>query len=119
MAVAADLVVALHGAFLVFVGVGAVLVRWVPAVAWSHVPAVAWAVVAIAAGVDCPLTAIEKRLRTAAGQEPYAGGFVDHHVEDVLYPDELTPALWGLAAVTVALGYGRLLRRPVAPPHRA
>ncbi len=106
--IAADAVVIVHLAFILFVAVGALLAcRW-PRLVWAHLPALAWSVATVVIGFPCPLTAIEKGLRRLAGIEGYEGGFVDHYVEDVVYPDEYSAALRGLAAVLVVAGYLRL-----------
>lgn len=101
----ADLVVVVHLGFIVFVAVGALLAwRW-PWVLWLHAPALSWAVASITVGVDCPLTSLEKFLRNLAGDEGYGGGFVDHYIENVVYPGSLTPWLRALACVTIVMGY--------------
>ena len=106
----ADAVVVVHLAFILFVAVGALLAwRW-PRLVWLHVPAVAWGVGIIAIGYECPLTPLEKWFRRRAG-ESYEGGFVDHYVEGVVYPDDLTPLLRTIAAVVVVVGYVLLIRR--------
>ena len=79
---AADLIVILHFAFIVFVGLGALLsLRW-PRAAWLQVPAAAWgAAIEFRQGV-CPLTPLEQRLRLAAG---IGGAEAAHH-----YPRDYT-----------------------------
>lgn len=109
--VLADVVMVVHLAFIVFVAVGALLAsRWRRLV-WLHVPAVAWSAGTIAVGYECPLTPLEKTLRRRAGGEVYDGGFVDRYVEDVIYPEALTPALRALATAMIVAGYVRFLRR--------
>jgi len=101
----ADLVVVVHLAFIVFVAVGGLLAwRW-PWLLWLHAPSLVWAVTSITAGLDCPLTPLEKVLRELAGDQGYAGGFVDQYLEDVVYPGSLTPWLRALAFVTIVIGY--------------
>ena len=107
----ADLVVVVHLAFLAFVGLGGLLARRAPGVVWLHVPALVWGTLAIGLGLECPLTFLEKALRHAGGETPYAGGFVDRYVEDVVYPDELTPVLWSLVAGIVLVSYTQVLLR--------
>lgn len=103
-AVAADATVLLHAAFVVFVVGGAALLwRW-PRVAWLHLPAAAWGAWIEASGGVCPLTPLENALRARAGQAGYGGGFVEHYVVPILYPDALTRELqWALAAGVVAV----------------
>ncbi len=87
---AADLVVALHFAFILFVVAGGLLVlRW-PRLAWVHLPVVAWGAGIELIGWVCPLTPLENALRRAAGQAGYAGGFIDHYLSPLIYPPGLT-----------------------------
>jgi hypothetical protein len=104
----ADGVVVVHLAFILFVALGPVAARRRPCLVWLHVPALAYGVGIITIGWDCPLTPLEKWLRPG---DDYEGGFVDHYLEDVVWPEELTPLLWALAAVLVLVGYTGLLRR--------
>jgi hypothetical protein len=112
---AADFVVVLHLAFIVFVAVGGMLVlRW-PRLAWAHLPAVAWGALIEFAGWICPLTPLENRLRAAAGESGYAGGFIDRYLMPVVYPSGLTRGVQlalGVAVIVINLViYGLLLRR--------
>jgi hypothetical protein len=86
----ADLTLILHAAFVAFVMLGAWLVlRW-PRVAWIHLPAVLWGAGIEFLGGICPLTPLENHFRRLAGGDGYAGGFVEHYVVPILYPDALT-----------------------------
>jgi len=100
----ASIVLAVHGAFVLFVVAGGALVlRW-PRVAWAHLPAAAWGAGIELAGGICPLTPPENRLRELAGQAGYDGGFVEHYLLAWLYPDGLTREIQlalGLAVVIV------------------
>lgn len=104
---AADLVLALHAAFVGFVALGGLLaLRW-PRAAWIHVPCAAWGSWVVVAGWICPLTPLEVSLRRAAGEAGYEGGFLQHYVELLLYPPGLTREIQialGLAAVALNLG---------------
>lgn len=115
---AADAVLILHLAFVVFVVFGGLLAMVRPWVAAFHVPAVIWVVLLEFRGWICPLTPLEKWLREMAGQAGYEGGFVEHYVMPLLYPPGLTPSMqWLLGAGVAALNlliYGLLLGR-----HRA
>lgn len=107
--VLADAVVLAHFAFIAFVAVGSLLARRRPALVWLHLPALAWAVGIVTVGYECPLTALENRLRRLGGERAYPGGFVNHYIENVLYPQRLTPLLLTLAGGTVVVGYLALL----------
>jgi hypothetical protein len=86
----ADLVVALHFAFVLFVVFGGLLVlRW-PWIAYLHVPAAVWGVLIELTGGICPLTPLEKSLRATAGGSGYEGDFIEHYILPVLYPSALT-----------------------------
>lgn len=86
----ADLVLILHAGFVAFVMLGALLVlRW-PRIAWIHVPVVLWGAGIEFLGGICPLTPLENHLRRLAGDLGYPGGFVEHYVMSLLYPDGLT-----------------------------
>ncbi|MBF6986459.1 DUF2784 domain-containing protein [Cupriavidus sp. IK-TO18] len=100
----ADLVVIVHGLFIVFVVAGGLLVlRW-PRLAWVHLPAAAWGVLIEWSGWICPLTPLENALRSAAGEAGYSGGFIERYLLPLIYPPGLTPAvqLWlGLVVLVV------------------
>lgn len=92
-ALLADALLLLHALFVAWVVLGAFAVlRW-PRLAWLHLPALAWGVWIEWSGGVCPLTPLEQRLRRAAGEAGYEGGFVEHYVGAVLYPDGLTREL--------------------------
>ncbi len=87
---AADILVSVHLAFIVFVITGGFAVlRW-QWLAWLHLPAVVWAAVVIINGWLCPLTPWENDLRRLAGQEGYSGGFIEYYIIPLVYPVDLT-----------------------------
>lgn len=100
----ADAVLVVHLAFIVFVVAGAALLwRW-PRLAWLHVPAALWGAFAAASGTVCPLTPLENHLRSVAGEQGYAGGFVEHYLLPIIYPGALTPPVqWALGGAVIAL----------------
>ncbi len=105
--VLADATVALHLAFILFVVGGSALVWRRPAWAWLHAPAVAWVAWLEFTHATCPLTPLENMLRARAGDAGYAGGFIEHYVEPVIYPGGLTPGIQVvLGALVVALNIG-------------
>lgn len=113
--VLADAVLVLHFTFIAFALLGGLLVsRW-PRLAWLHLPAAAWAAGIAFFGGICPLTPLENRLRAAGGEAGYAGGFIEHWVEALIYPGWLTREIqMGLGAIVLAVNlacYWRLLRR--------
>ncbi|WP_044871782.1 DUF2784 domain-containing protein [Pseudomonas sp. LFM046] len=117
--IAADAVLLLHLAFILFVVVGGLLVLKWPRLALVHLPAVAWGATVEFLHLICPLTPLENRLRLAAGEQGYSGGFIEHYLVPVIYPAGLTPGiqLWLgtfvllLNLVPYALLARRLLQR--------
>ena len=86
----ADLVLIAHLAFVGFVVFGGFLVlRW-RRLAWIHVPVALWGAAIVVTGFTCPLTPLENRLQQLGGRAGYQGGFIEHYVTAVLYPDGLT-----------------------------
>jgi hypothetical protein len=99
----ADLVVILHGVFVLIAVLGGLLVfrwRWW---AWFHVPAVLWAGFIEASGGICPLTPLENWLRTQGGAAAYEGGFIDRYLLPLLYPSDLTREIQIVLAIFVIL----------------
>lgn len=86
----ADAVVALHVVYVAYVLLGALPVRRWRRTMWPHLVAVAWGVYIAATGGVCPLTPLEVLLRVRAGQAGYGGGFIEHYILPVLYPEGLT-----------------------------
>ncbi len=111
----AGAVLALHLGFIVFaLGGGVLVARW-PKVSWIHIPALVWAALIEFTGGVCPLTPLEVGLLRRAGETGYAGGFVEHYLASIIYPDGLTR--WHqivLGAVVLAVNvfvYWRLVAR--------
>jgi hypothetical protein len=99
----ATLVVLVHFTFIVFVMFGGLLaLRWRRA-PWLHLPLLAWGGYVELAGKICPLTPLENRLRRAAGETEYVGGFIEHYLLPIMYPQGLT------RTVQIALGVGLIV----------
>jgi len=114
-ALLAKFVLVVHLGFVVFVVFGGLLaLRW-PRAAWGHLPAAIWGAWVELGGKICPLTPLENRLLQAAGEEGYAGGFVERYLISTLYPGGLTrgdQAVLGLLVVGVNIAvYGFLVAR--------
>jgi hypothetical protein len=116
-----DAVVILHFAFLAFLVGGGGLARRYHWLIVPHVIAVAWGIyIETMPGLICPLTPLENHFAMLAGQAGYEGGFIEHYLVPIIYPDGLTPKaqLWlavALIAVNVIAYTWPRGRPPVAP----
>ncbi len=113
--IAADVVVLIHFAFVLFVAFGGFLViRW-RRFAWIHLPVATYGVVIEFIGFVCPLTPLENWLRRRGGEAGYDGGFVEEYVMKILYPSGLTRetgiTLGILVLVVNAVAYSIVMRR--------
>ena len=119
--ISADAVLLLHLAFTLFTVLGGLLVLRRPSLLWLHLGAVFWGVAIECADWVCPLTPLENFLRERGGEAGYAGGFIEHYVALLLYPENLTIELryllgLGLVAVNlIVYGYIFLKRRITRP----
>jgi len=110
----ADGLVILHLLFVVFVMAGGfLLLRW-PKLAWLHLPAAAWGAWIEFTGGVCPLTPLENQLRVVGSGSAYSGGFVEHYLLPVLYPENLTlpvqQVLGGMVVAVNLVAYGMFYR---------
>ena len=114
----ADLVMALHGALLVFFVIGGFLAwRWLRLI-WVQLLIVLWNVTIVVLDFGCPVTAAEKWLRRRGGEQPYAGGYIRHYLDGTVYPAGYT---WLVEIVTFAIvliSYAGLLWWRVIRPRR-
>jgi len=108
--IAADLLVAFHLGFVLFVVLGGLLVLRFPRAAWVHLPAAVWGAWVEWTDTVCPLTPLENHLRRLGGEAGYRGGFIEHYLMPVLYPAGLTRnAQYVLGGVVIGvnlLAYG-------------
>jgi hypothetical protein len=118
----ADALLVVHLGFVLFVVLGGFLVLRRRRVAWLHIPAAIWGALIEFADWICPLTPLENTLRERAGDQAYSGGFIEHYVVSILYPEGLTVGIriaLGLIVITIngaIYGWILLHRRPKQPP---
>ena len=85
----ADLLVLLHLLFILYVVLGGLLVfKWQKSLL-LHLPCVVWASLLELYGWICPMTPLENSFRQAAGEDGYAGGFIEHYLLPLIYPEDL------------------------------
>lgn len=99
--IGADLVLLAHFLFAAFAVFGGALAFYNPAWSWVHVPVVLWSGVVNLMSWTCPLTPLEKSLRSRAGQLEYSGGFVQHYVGQLVYPRGMPRQLELVAGISV------------------
>lgn len=96
----ADAVLVVHLVFVSFVVLGGLLVlRWRVFV-WLHLPTLVWGILVQCFFWKCPLTPLENRLRRLGGEAGYTGGFIEHYISLLLYPDI---SLWFQATLGLVL----------------
>lgn len=122
---AADTVLLAHVLFVGFVIAGLVLVLVGKLMRWTwirnpwfrvlHLVAIGIVVVQSWFGVICPLTTVEMALRQRAGDAVYAGSFVAHWLESILYyraPAWVFALAYTAFAVLVVLSWFWVRPRP-------
>ena len=113
--IAADLVLAVHLGFIVFVILGGLLLLRFPKIMYLHIPAAVWGTFIEISGRICPLTTWENDLRQSAGESGYAESFVEHYLVPIIYPAGLTRnvqlTLAGIVVFANIVIYGWLLYR--------
>jgi len=127
--IAADAVLCVHALFVAFIVLGLLLVllggarawSWVrnPWFRWAHLAGICVVVAQSWFGVVCPLTTWEMALRARAGDATYAGDFIAHWLEVLLYyraPDWVFAAVYTAFGLLVAASW--VLVRPRALFHR-
>ena len=100
----ADLVLIVHGLFVAFVVLGGLLALWKRWIAYLRLPALAWGALVIGMGWICPLTPLEISLRQQAGQQGYGGGFIEHYVLALIYPEGITRGTQIVLAALLIVG---------------
>jgi Protein of Unknown function (DUF2784) len=124
-ALAADVIVAAHFAYVAFVVLGLLLTLVGIARGWSwvrnpwfrgvHLATILIVVAEAWLGITCPLTTWEKQLRRLAGQTTYGGDFLGRWLHEVLFFD-LPPAVFTL--IYTAFGLAVIATWVFAPPRR-
>lgn len=117
--VLAEVVMTAHFAFLAYLVVGGFLAwRW-PRTVVAHGLVAAWGLSSVVFEIECPLTDLEDRFRSAAGQQGLDRGFIDTYLTGVLYPPEYLRLIQLLVAVVVLFSWvGLYLRHRRRTPQR-
>lgn len=89
----AEITLAVHFLFIVYVILGALLVLKWQWTAFIHIPAACWGALIMFMGWICPLTPLENRFRRLAGGEGYEAGFIEYYIWPIVYPEGLSREL--------------------------
>jgi hypothetical protein len=86
--VLAELVLAVHLLFVLWVVGGVFLVRHYPRLRWWHIISLAYSIVIeVVPWFPCPLTLLEQTLEERAGYVAYQGSFLLHYLDKLVYPN--------------------------------
>lgn len=91
--IAANLVLIIHFAFIIFVMFGALLLFVSAKIIFIHVPALIWGSYNMFTHSACPLTHLENWLLHKANLATYSDGFIQHYIMPIVYPIGLTKDL--------------------------
>jgi hypothetical protein len=76
----ANLILGFHVAVSVTAFFGGFIVFLMPWFAVIHLPLALWCGIVNIANWTCPLTPLEKKFRSVAGQEKFEGGFIQNYI---------------------------------------
>ena len=96
----------LHALFILWVVFGALLARSRPLLRWLHIGSLVWGILTELLPWPCPLTVLENSLEAKAGIQPYAGGFLLHYLDKLVYPDVSATVLTIAGVIICALNLG-------------
>jgi hypothetical protein len=121
--VEADLVAAVHAAYIAFVVFGFIAIILGVAIGWqwvhnvyfraAHLAAILLVCVEALIGVSCPLTILEDRMRVLGADTPYPGSFVGYVLDRLIFYDF---PQWLFTLVYLSFGALVLLTFLLAPP---
>jgi hypothetical protein len=105
--IAADMVVAFHFFWILFLIGGAIIGRKIRWVMWTHIAALGYSVVLQTFFWICPLTYLENWLRRRSGSDSYTGSFIAHYFEKLVYLD--VSRGWIFLFTTIVIGISAIV----------
>lgn len=100
-----DVMMVVHGTFLLFFVIGGFLAwRWFRVI-WAHLFVAVWNLTIVILDFGCPVTALEKYFRRRGGEQPYEGGFIKHYLDGTIYPAGATPTAEKVAFALLVISY--------------
>jgi disulfide bond formation protein DsbB len=89
----ANLTLAMHFAFIVFVIFGALILFVSKKILFIHIPSVIYGAYIELSHSICPLTYLENWFLKKAGLKSYPSSFIEQYLMPIVYPDNLTAEL--------------------------
>jgi hypothetical protein len=124
-AVFADAILVLHAGIVAFVVLGGIAIwlggwrrwRWVRGFRWrvTHLALMGFVALQAWLGALCPLTVWEQALRRHAGEDAYAGSFIEHWLSRLIFFDA---PWWAFVTAYTAFAGLVLLAWFAVPPRR-
>jgi hypothetical protein len=119
--IAADVVVAVHFGWILFLIGGSLIGRQVRWVMWTHLAALGYSVLLQAFSWICPLTYLELWLWNRTPTGSYSGSFIAHYLEKLIYmeiPRGLLMTLTGFVIGTSVVVYYNAMRKTPTATNR-
>lgn len=99
-------VVAIHLAWILWVIVGAYWTRGRPWLTAFHVTSLVWGIIVDTCPISCPLTLAEQILESRAGDHVWAGSFLLHYLDAIVYPNLPVSVLVAFGVAVCAFNLG-------------
>jgi predicted permease len=101
-----DAVLAAHLIWIAWVALGALWTRGRPRWTVFHILAIVWGIIAEVGPWPCPLTLAENWGLAQAGMQGFHGGFLEHSLEEIVYPNLPVSLIATCAVVVCAVNLG-------------
>lgn len=104
-------VVAIHLAWILWVIAGAFWTRGRPWLTAFHVVSLVWGIIVETLPIACPFTLAEQVLEARAGEPTWAGSFLLHYLDAIVYPNLPVSVLIAFGVAVCAFNLGIYARR--------
>ena len=101
--IAANLVLIIHFAFILFVVFGALFFFASAKIIFIHIPTLIWGSYIMFTHSVCPLTHLENWLLHKANLATYSEGFIQHYIIPIVYPIGLSKDLQIYLGITLII----------------
>jgi hypothetical protein len=107
----AVVVLVLHLAWIFWAIVGAPWTRGRPGLTAFHVISLIWGIIVEVGPWPCPLTLAEQWLEASAGMHSWAGGFLVHYLDAMIYPNLPAGVITGFGVAVCSFNLAIYMRR--------